>query len=124
MAVPSSNSPAQKRPFPGAELLTFSGLAAAFGLAACCALPLLLATLGLSTAWLTGVALIATPHRSLLMAIGAACLLGGAVLLWRQQRAAAVCEPGQVCSPRWVRALTLVGLLAGAGLLWAGYAYA
>jgi mercuric ion transport protein len=57
------------------------------------------------------------------MVIGAVCLLGGAVLLWRQQRAAATCGPGGVCMPRWARALTLVGVLAGLGLLWAGYSY-
>lgn len=112
-----------KRPFPGAEFLTLWGLAAAFGLAACCALPLLLATLDLSTAWLTGVALIATPHRSLLMTIGATCLLGGAVLLWRQQLTATTCDPDRPRAPGCMRALTLVGLLAGAALLLVGYAY-
>jgi mercuric ion transport protein len=124
MADNPSASPTPRRPFPGAELLTLGGLAAAFGLAACCALPLLLGTLGLSAAWLTGVALLAIPHRGLLMAIGAAYLLGGAALLWRQQRAAAACDPDRPCAPAWMRAATLVGLLAGGALLWAGYAYA
>lgn len=123
MTAPSSPAPTPKRAVPSASILTLGGLAAAFGLASCCALPFLLATLGLSTAWLTGVALLATPHRGLLMAVGAVCLLGGAVLLWREQRAAAACEPGRACAPPWVRALTLIGLLAGAGLLWAGYTY-
>jgi mercuric ion transport protein len=120
----SAQPPASRRSVSGAAWLTLGGLAAAFGLASCCALPLLLTTLGLSTAWLSGVALMAEPHRGVLMVIGAVCLLGGAVLLWRQQRAAATCGPGGVCMPQWVRALTLVGILAGLGLLWAGYAYA
>ncbi len=108
----------------GAALLTFGGVAAAFGLASCCALPMLLASLGLGTAWLSGVAVLAAPIRTLLLGVGAVCLLGGAVLLWRQQRAAAKCGPGGVCIPPAARALTLVALLLGAGLLWAGYAYA
>jgi mercuric ion transport protein len=108
----------------GAALFTLAGLTAAFGLASCCALPLLLTTIGVSTAWLGGVALIAAPHRGALLAVGALCLLGGAVLLWRQQRVAATCGPNGVCRPPAVRALTLVGLLIGAGLLWAGYIYA
>jgi mercuric ion transport protein len=52
----------------GAALLTFGGLAAAFGLASCCALPLLLTTLGLGTAWLSGIALIASYRRFLVTA--------------------------------------------------------
>ncbi|HEV2364061.1 MAG TPA: mercuric transporter MerT family protein [Caulobacteraceae bacterium] len=124
MTAPPSPGPTRKRLFPGAGLLTLGGLAAALGLASCCALPLLFGALGLSTTWLGALALLATPHRGLLMAAGAVCLLGGAALLWREQRTAAACEPGQPCAPPWVRALTLVGLLAGAGLLWAGYAYA
>ena len=63
----------------GAALVTLAGLAAAFGLASCCALPLLLTTIGVSTAWLGGVALMAAPHRGVLLAIGAFCLLGGAI---------------------------------------------
>jgi mercuric ion transport protein len=108
----------------GAALFTLGGLAAAFGLASCCALPLLLTTIGMSTAWLGGVALMAGPHRGALRVIGALCLLGGAVLLWRQQRTAATCGPTGVCTPPVVRALTLVGLLIGVGLLWASFTYA
>ena len=109
---------------PWASLLTFAGVAAAFGLASCCALPLLLTTVGLGTAWLGGVALFAEPHRALLLAVRALCLSGGAAFLWRQQRAASRCGPDGVCTPPAVRLLTFVGLLLGAGLLWAGYAYA
>jgi mercuric ion transport protein len=107
----------------GAMLFTLGGLAAAFGVASCCALPLLLTAIGLSTAWLAGVALLAAPHRGALLAGGALSLAGGAALLWRQQRSAATCGPNGACTPPAVRALTLAGLLIGAGLLWAGYAY-
>jgi len=108
----------------GAVLFTVGGLAAAFGVASCCALPLLLTTIGVSTAWLGGVALLAAPHRGVLLVIGALCLVGGAAPLWRQQRAAASCGPNGACTRPAVRVLTLVGLMIGAGLLWAGYAYA
>jgi hypothetical protein len=65
----------------GAMLFTLGGLAAGFGVASCCALPLLLTTIGVSTAWLGGVALLAAPHRGVLLAVGALCLTGGAALL-------------------------------------------
>jgi mercuric ion transport protein len=99
-------------------------LAAAFGVASCCALPLLLTTVGVSTAWLGGVALLAAPHRAVLLTVGALCLAGGAMLSWRQQRSAATCGADGACTPPVVRVLILVGLLIGASLLWVGYAYA
>lgn len=107
----------------GAGLLTLGGLGAAFGLAACCALPLLLASLGLSSAWLGGVASISAPYRTPLLAFGALALAGGAVLLWRQQRHAGTCGPKGACTPPAVRVATLVGLIVGAILLVAGYLY-
>jgi mercuric ion transport protein len=107
----------------GSLLLTVSGLAATFGVASCCGLPFLLASAGLGTAWLTGVALLAAPHRSILLIVGAVCLAGGAALLWRQRRVA-VCTPGAFCSHPAVKSLTLAGLLLGAVLLWLGYTYA
>ena len=108
----------------GAVILTLTGVVAAFGLASCCALPLLLTALGLGAAWLSGVAVLADSNRGLFLAVGASCLLGGAALLWRQQRAAALCGPNGVCTPVAMRALTLGGLVLGAALLWAGYTYA
>ena len=105
-------------------LLTIAGLSAAFGLAACCALPMVLISLGLGTAWLGGIASIAAPNRALLLVFGALALAAGAILLWRQQRYAATCGPNGVCTPPAVRVLTLVGLVIGVVLLIAGYLYA
>jgi mercuric ion transport protein len=121
---PVDRSPPEPPPkASGSALLTTAGLAAAFGVAACCALPLLLTGLGLGTAWLGGIASLATPNRSLLLVIAALALAGGAILLWRQQRYAATCGPNGVCTPPIARFLTLVGLIVGAGLLIAGYLY-
>lgn len=106
-----------------AALLTVAGLGAAFGLAACCALPLLLISLGISTAWMGGVASLAAPHRTLLLVFAALTLGGGAIILWRQQRHAASCGPNGVCTPPAVRFLTLAGLIVGVVLLIAGYLY-
>ncbi len=106
----------------GAVLLTLGGLAAAFGAASCCALPLMLATAGLGTAWLGGIAMLAGPHRAFLLTAAALLLVGGAILLWRQR--ASACTPGSVCARPAVRNLTTVGLLLGLGLLTLGYAYA
>jgi mercuric ion transport protein len=106
----------------GAVALTLGGLAAAFGVAACCGLPFMLATLGLGTAWLGGFALLAAPYRPFLLAAATVCLAGAAVLLWRQR--AAVCVPGAVCTRPTVRRATVIGLLVGMVLLYLGYTYA
>jgi mercuric ion transport protein len=107
----------------GAVALTIGGVATAFSVAACCGLPFLLATLGVGTSWLFGIAVLAVPHRSFLLVAAAVCLVGGAVLLWRQ-RTVAACTPGSVCNRPVVRGVTLVGLLLGFALLYLGYAYA
>ena len=106
----------------GAVLLTLGGLAAAFGVASCCGLPFMLATLGLGTAWLWGFALLAAPHRLFLLAAATVCLAGAAVLLWRQR--SAVCVPGAVCTRPAIRGATVIGLLVGLALLYLGYSYA
>ena len=107
----------------GATLLTVSGIAAAFGVASCCGLPFLLATLGLSSAWLGGLALLAAPHRTLMLTAAAICLAAGAVLLLRRQPAGA-CASGSLFSKPAVRGLTAVGLVVGLALLTIGYLYA
>src|SRR5215212_1264992 len=81
----------------GALLLAAGGLAAAFGAASCCALPLLLGSLGLGTAWLGTVAWFAAPHRLALLAVAIICLgSGGTALIWHRHRTAA-CAPGVAC---------------------------
>jgi mercuric ion transport protein len=113
------------RPFrdTSATLLSVSGFAAAFGVASCCGLPFLLATMGIGSVWLFGIASLAAPHRGILLAIGAICLAGGAALFWRR-RASMACAPGGLCAKPAMRGLTLVALLGGFALLTIGYLYA
>ena len=107
----------------GALLLAIGGLAAAFGAASCCAIPMLLASLGLGSAWLAGVAIMAAPHRIALITAAAVCLVGaGATLAW--YRRAVKCAPGMVCSNPAITPL-IIGLLSlGATLAIAGYLFA
>src|SRR5215469_14824332 len=118
----SNTSPDQPTRGSGAVLLTLGGLAAAFGVASCCGLPFMLATLGLGTAWLGGFAVLATPHRPLLLTVATACLAGAAILMWRQR--ATVCVPGAVCTRPAIKGATVIGLLVGVALLYLGYTYA
>src|SRR5262252_10942 len=79
-----------------ALILAAGGFAAAFGAAACCALPLLLGSLGVGSAWLVAVAWFAAPHRIALLTAAIVCLVaGGAVFAWRRRVAA--CRPGVTC---------------------------
>src|SRR5258706_16461909 len=80
----------------GIIALTLGGFSAAFGLASCCALPILLSTAGVGTAWLTGLAVASIPHRSALLLTGLLCLGSAAVLLFRRRKAG--CTPGAWCS--------------------------
>jgi mercuric ion transport protein len=96
------------------SLLTLGGLGAAFGLAACCALPLMLLSLGFGTAWLVGIGFYAGMHRPAFLAVAIAGLIGGAVTLvvYRKRIGAAA------------RAVMSIALLLGVVLLYYGYIYA
>ena len=102
----------------GAFLLAIGGLAAAFGAAACCAIPMLLGSLGLGSTWLAGVAIVAAPHRT-----AAVCLVGaGAVLAW--YRRALTSARVSACRNPAITPL-IIGLLSlGATLAIAGYVFA
>src|ERR1700730_8243842 len=65
----SQTTPSERAPLrdTGALMLAAGGLAAAFGAASCCGVPLLLGSLGLSSAWLVAVAWLAAPHRIALL---------------------------------------------------------
>jgi mercuric ion transport protein len=116
--IDSANQRASSRPA-GTVLLTLVGLAAAFGAASCCGLPLLLTSLRVGSAWLTGLALLAAPNRLLLLTLGAGGLASGAVLLWRR----GTCAPGAICLRPAFRDTLLVALIVGM-LLYLGFAYA
>jgi mercuric ion transport protein len=116
----ATSSPARPT---GAALSTLGGLAAAFGAASCCGLPLLLASLGLGSAWLGGLAAFAAPNRVMLLTLGAIGLTVGGLLLWRASRASA-CAPDSLCAKPAFRGGMIAGLLSGAGLLYLGVAYA
>ena len=107
----------------GALLLAIGGLAAAFGAASCSAIPIMLGSIGLSSAWLAGVAIFAAPHRMALVGAAVICLIGAATVLVRYRRALAY-APGAACgnpgvTPLVIGVLTLGGMLAVAGYLFA-----
>jgi mercuric ion transport protein len=109
----TSSPPAARTSGSVAALLTLGGIGAAFGLAACCALPFLLTGLGLGTAWLAGIGLFAIFHRTAFIAVALIGLGGAAVLLWRQRR---TMKPAA-----W--AITGAVWLIGAVLFYYGYTY-
>src|SRR5207253_10822120 len=88
----------------GTTLLAAGGLAAAFGAASCCALPMLLGSLGIASAWLGALALLAGPYRPMLLAAAVLSLVGGGLLLWRR-RAVVACAPGVACGRPVITAL-------------------
>jgi mercuric ion transport protein len=106
----------------GATLLVAGGLVSAFGAASCCALPVLLGSLGLAGAWLGNLSLIAGPHRAALLLIAVIGLVGGGVLMRR--RRAAACAPGSVCARPLPSALVVVALSLGAVLTVLGFVFA
>lgn len=104
----------------GALLLSLGGLAAGFGAASCCALPMLLAGAGLGSTWLIGVAVIAAPHRIALASAAVVCLAAGAgVFAWH--RRAVACG---ACGHRMLAPLVTITVALGAVLAVLGYMYA
>ena len=107
----------------GSFLLVAGGLAAALGAASCCALPLLLGSVGLGSAWLATVAWFAAPHRIALLIAAVLCILGGScIFLWRRHVAA--CTPWAVCPRAGTTALLTILVLTGGVLTVLGYLYA
>ena len=107
----------------GAVLLALGGFGAAFAAASCCALPMLLGTLGLGGAWLFAIASIAAPHRLLWLGVAVLCLIAGGGLLLRQRRVAA-CVPGAACGRPVVTAAALAILALGGVLVALGLVFA
>lgn len=96
---------------------------ASFGAAACCALPLTLASAGLGSAWLGGISPVVAPYRVPLLVAASALLLLGAVRLGMQFRHARTCPSDSSCGSPAVRYATLGALLIGVALLAGGFIY-
>ena len=80
----------------GAVALVSSGIAAAFGLAACCAIPLLLAGLGIGAAgWLAPIVSATQPYSTLLTIFSLFALIASVVIVWRAPRH---CQPSSLCA--------------------------
>jgi mercuric ion transport protein len=108
----------------GALLLAAGGLAAAFGAASCCALPLLLGSVGVGSAWLVALAWVAAPHRIALVGVSAVCLIGDTGLLVRRRYRTARCTAGKACGSPAVTVVAAAVLCLGAVLAVLGYVYA
>ena len=89
----------------GAAALVTGGIASAFGLAACCAIPYFLAAVGLGSAWLAPIVSASQPHAQLLTALSLAALIGSLALVWWPSR-------GTPSRARWmVTAAAVVGFV-------------
>lgn len=78
-------------------VLAAGGLLAAFGVASCCALPIVLSLVGGSAASLIGIGYLAAQYQKELF-YGAVALLGAAAfIMWRQRRVR-LCTPGAACA--------------------------
>jgi mercuric ion transport protein len=108
----------------GATLLVAGGLVSALGAASCCALPLLLGSIGIGSAWLGTLALLAGPHRPVLLAAAVICLVGGSGVLFWRRRAAAACAPRTVCVRSVPSAFVTGALALGAVLTVLGFVFA
>lgn len=97
----------------GAFALVAVGMAAAFALAACCALPFLLAGAGLSAYWLGPVASLGERFGNVL-ALFSLLALAGAVFV--VARGPTTCSPAGLCARLWFR-VSIVGLAATGMLL-------
>lgn len=100
----------------GPVALAVGGIAAAFGAASCCAIPMLLGGIGLGGLGSALFMPVLAPFQPYLTGAAAACLVAGGALLWRRQ----ACGP---CGTRTTTTITLVGLVLGATLLALGFAY-
>lgn len=99
-------------------LLAAAGLAAAFGVASCCALPVALSLVGIgaASASLFVIGSLAAPYQHVLF-YAAVLLLGAAgVVMWRQRRVRA-CSPGAARARPALDAASIAAMVLALGLL-------
>ena len=100
----------------GAVALVTGGVATAFALAACCAVPLLLAGIGLgfATDWLAPIVMATQPYATVLTIVSLVALVASVVIVWRAPKH---CRPGSLCARRGFRWTITIAALIGAILL-------
>jgi mercuric ion transport protein len=96
--------------------LAAGSLLAAFGVAACCALPVALGAFGIGSAALFGIAALVGPYQVHVLAAAVLCLLGAALVMWRQRHAQA-CGPTGPCTRLALDWLTRIAIALALGLL-------
>ena len=96
--------------------LATGALLAAFGAAACCALPVALGAFGVGSAALLGIAAMVGPYQLYALAAAVICLLGAALLMWRQRRVRG-CGVAGPCRRPVLDRVTQVALVLAFGLL-------
>ena len=105
----------------GAIALAISGIASAFALAACCALPILLAGVGFTSYWLSPFGAVGSHFRTPLTALAAVSLAGSAFIVLRSAK---TCQPGDLCARPWFRASIIAAAAFGTVLLVVSKLYA
>jgi len=100
----------------GPAALAAGGVAAAFGAASCCAIPMLLGGIGLGGLGSALFMPVLAPFQPYLLAAALACLIAGGALLWRRQTCGS-------CGTRVTTTLTLAGLVLGVTLVALGFTY-
>lgn len=99
----------------GAVALVTGGVASAFGLAACCAIPFLLASIGIGTvAWLAPIVSASQPYSAVLTIFSIGALIGSVAIVWR---ARTDCRSDSLCARSAFRWTVTGAALFGAVLL-------
>lgn len=98
----------------GAVALVTGGIATAFALAACCAIPFLLAGIGLSAGWLAPIVMATQPYATILTIVSLLALAASVAIVWW---APTHCRPGALCARAWFRWAITGAAAVGAVLL-------
>jgi len=103
-----------------AVALVTSGVAAAFALAACCAIPFMLSGLGITAAIFVPLVSATEPYADILSVFSALALLASVGIVWFAPR---YCQPGSLCARPGFRWTVTSGAAVGAVLLVLGKIY-
>lgn len=119
-ALGSTSEPREQTAPGGQKLSAAGGLLAAFGASACCILPLVLFSLGISGAWIGNLTALA-PYQPFFVAAALGFLAFGFYLVYR--RPAAACADGSSCARPRSSGMTKIVLWTAAVLVLAAVTF-